>query len=32
LVVHQRTLNWNCYKLHEKLMVFDRLLNDNEII
>jgi hypothetical protein len=31
LIVHQRPLNWNCCKLHEKLMVFDGLSNDNEI-
>jgi hypothetical protein len=31
LIVHQKPLNWNCYKLHENLMVFDILSNDNEI-
>jgi hypothetical protein len=31
LIVLQRTLNWNRYKLHENLMVFDELSNDNEI-
>jgi hypothetical protein len=31
LLVHQRPLNWNRCKLHENLMVFDGLSNDNEI-
>jgi hypothetical protein len=32
LIVHQRLLNWNHYKLYKKLMVFDGLSNDNKII
>jgi hypothetical protein len=31
LIVYQISLNWNRYKLHENLMVFDGLSNDNEI-
>jgi hypothetical protein len=32
MIVHQKSLNWNHCKLHENLMVFDELSNDNEII
>jgi hypothetical protein len=32
LIVHQIPLNWNRYKLHENLMIFDELSNDNKII
>jgi hypothetical protein len=31
LIVHQGPLNLNRCKLYENLMVFDGLLNDNEI-
>jgi hypothetical protein len=34
LIVHQRPLNWNRYKLYENFMVFDvfdGLSNNNEI-
>jgi hypothetical protein len=31
LIVHQGPLNWNRCKLHENLIVFDELSNDNEI-
>jgi hypothetical protein len=32
LIVHQRPLNWNRYKLHKNLMIFDGSSNDNEIV
>jgi hypothetical protein len=31
LIVHQKQLNWNRCKLHEKLIFFYELSNDNEI-
>jgi hypothetical protein len=31
LIVHQKPLNWNHCKLHENLMVFDELSNDNKL-
>jgi hypothetical protein len=31
LIVHQILLNWNRWKLHENLMIFDGPSNDNEI-
>jgi hypothetical protein len=31
MIVHQRPLNWNHYKLYENLMVFDGTSNNNEI-
>jgi hypothetical protein len=32
LIVHKKSLNWNRYKLHKNLVIFDGLSNDNEIL